>query len=552
VGYVDDMEVKRYNLDMGNSYSSQDDSTGNVFNEVMTRYLQASLNKNNNSTSVFGLDLENPNNILRADDHRPQINQKRPKCPICMKLLPANKMNEANRHVEECLLKSNSEVLQKSNFLSESRNLCPNPEISNLNLSHPPRSFNQINSPQVLHQSLHLSHPNHAAFQEVIENEDSVKQPESFKKLMEFKRKVQDLKINFTEGYVLFNISRTELLMDSVEQVQKLDSEDLRSEFQVHFVGEPAMDAGGLTKEWLNLVAKEILTCNLGLFKPTNTEDRRFWISQNADVTVFYEVLGKIIGKAILNNLPINCPLSYTLLKSILGQKNEKEDVKFLDKDLYKIMKFIENNSIEGVLFETFSILDNGEIYEFFEGGSKVELNDLNKEVYVNLRVDYELNSAVETSVENLKKGINSVIPLNFFQDLSVDDLDLLICGSPVINLKEWKKFSVYQGDFHEDHQVIRWFWECLEKMEQEDLRLLLTFVTGAGRVPIEGFEQLRTHRGDPARFTLESAVFFLGALPRAHTCFNRLDLPLYRDKETLRKSLDHVIKNHRHGFDFE
>ena len=52
----------------------------------------------------------------------------------------------------------------------------------------------------------------------------------------------------------------------------------------------------------------------------------------------------------------------------------------------------------------------------------------------------------------------------------------------------------------------------------------LLQFVTGSSKVPPGGFRYLQGHDGDARLFTIER----LGptAAPRAHTCFNRLDLP--------------------------
>lgn len=51
-------------------------------------------------------------------------------------------------------------------------------------------------------------------------------------------------------------------------------------------------------------------------------------------------------------------------------------------------------------------------------------------------------------------------------------------------------------------------------------------FVTGTSSIPYEGFASLRGSNG-PRRFCVEKWGK-ITALPRAHTCFNRLDLPPY------------------------
>ena len=40
--------------------------------------------------------------------------------------------------------------------------------------------------------------------------------------------------------------------------------------------------------------------------------------------------------------------------------------------------------------------------------------------------------------------------------------------------------------------------------------------------------------------------------LPRAHTCFNRLDLPRYPNEAKMKAALDYVISNNIIGFGLE
>lgn len=43
-----------------------------------------------------------------------------------------------------------------------------------------------------------------------------------------------------------------------------------------------------------------------------------------------------------------------------------------------------------------------------------------------------------------------------------------------------------------------------------------------------------------------------MGNVPRAHTCFNRLDLPNFPDYNSLKIALDFVVKNEVVGFGLE
>ena len=39
---------------------------------------------------------------------------------------------------------------------------------------------------------------------------------------------------------------------------------------------------------------------------------------------------------------------------------------------------------------------------------------------------------------------------------------------------------------------VIQWFWEVVRGLEKQDLALLVQFVTGTSKVPLEGFKALQ------------------------------------------------------------
>lgn len=65
-------------------------------------------------------------------------------------------------------------------------------------------------------------------------------------------------------------------------------------------------------------------------------------------------------------------------------------------------------------------------------------------------------------------------------------------------------------------------------------------FVTGTSSVPYEGFKALRGSNG-PKKFTIEKWGSE-DSLPRAHTCFNRLDLPSYATQTILFNKLKIAI----------
>lgn len=115
------------------------------------------------------------------------------------------------------------------------------------------------------------------------------------------------------------------------------------------------------------------------------------------------------------------------------------------------------------------------------------------------------------------------------------------MCGIGSIDVKDWKQNAVYKGDYHPNHIVIQWFWRVVLSFNNEMRSRLLQFVTGTSRVPMNGFKELYGSNG-PQLFTIERWGN-PNSFPRAHTCFNRLDLPPYESYQQLRDRLIRAIE---------
>ena len=127
-------------------------------------------------------------------------------------------------------------------------------------------------------------------------------------------------------------------------------------------------------------------------------------------------------------------------------------------------------------------------------------------------------------------------------------ELELVLCGVPDIDVTDWKENTVASMDL-QSSPVLDWFWEAVSEMQCEDRARLLQFVTGSSRVPIQGFKALVSYDDQLCPFTLQGVPYSDTAYPRAHTCFNRMDLPLYKTKDELVEVLSLVINMEITGF---
>ena len=84
-------------------------------------------------------------------------------------------------------------------------------------------------------------------------------------------------------------------------------------EIKIEYEEEKVNDAGGLQREWIYLVVKELFKPLIGLFVKADTPQITYKINGNCEMNEnslnLFRLLGKIIGKAIFERISLNCYL---------------------------------------------------------------------------------------------------------------------------------------------------------------------------------------------------------------------------------------------------
>ena len=92
-------------------------------------------------------------------------------------------------------------------------------------------------------------------------------QVKSFReKALWFQRMCSQLCVEWSEGHMRMNVRRQNLLGDSIDAVMSLSRKDLHKLWRFEFIGEMGIDAGGLAREWFELVTKEFFKPDMGLW----------------------------------------------------------------------------------------------------------------------------------------------------------------------------------------------------------------------------------------------------------------------------------------------
>lgn len=181
--------------------------------------------------------------------------------------------------------------------------------------------------------------------------------------------------------------------------------------------------------------------------------------------------------------------------------------------------------------------------------GRNIAVDESNKAEFVQRVVEYRLITSVEEQLEHFLQGFHDIIPKELVSIFNEQELELLICGLPEIDVDDWRNNTVYTN-YSASSPQIQWFWRSIRSFDDEERAKLLQFVTGTSKVPLDGFKELEGMNG-PTKFNIHRAYGNNERLPSSHTCFNQLDLPEYDSYETLRGSLLLAITEGREGFGF-
>mmetsp|Transcript_3272 Transcript_3272/g.3886 ORF Transcript_3272/g.3886 Transcript_3272/m.3886 type:complete len:687 (+) Transcript_3272:309-2369(+) len=365
------------------------------------------------------------------------------------------------------------------------------------------------------------------------------------------------------EGPLRIMVHRDYLLEESSNWVNALHGLDRWRSARYEFVGEPAMDSGGVAKEWYRLVCDSVFKPEYGLFEQSDLEDVTYDFNPSSELFQperhlhYFRFGGRILAKAIFEGCFVDAHLTKVIYKHIIGRPCGIEDLKNYDRSLYQsLMNIIENADSVGELELAFSvgtnIMGTHTEVELKEGGSDLFVTKDNLAEYVKLFLKYYLYDRSQAQLTTFLKGFHEIIPQSFLSIFTEDEFERIMCGVSDISVADWKQNVTYRREFKEEgenHPVIVWFWEAVTELSTEDREKLLQFITGSSRVPVGGFAGFES--GKSMLISIESITKEMSVFPRAHTCFNRMELPLYDTKEELVERLKFALE-FTNGFNLE
>ena len=366
---------------------------------------------------------------------------------------------------------------------------------------------------------------------------------------------------------------------------------------KIKFVGsgEEGLDQGGVQKEFFQIIIQQLLDPSYGLFQ-YDKETRLYWINGfSMEPIKFFDLFGVVLGLALYNGVMVDINLPDVFYKKILldgssramYQSNDSvtlDDIEQLYPSLHRGLMMlldwtdeVDGGSVEDIFCRNFEISYDvyGQVktYPLVNGGSEIPVTESNRKEYCDRYVEHLLSVSVTTQFTAIRRGFWRVmsgdgmitslpdskrqIALGSSSCVAVrllrpEELRLMLSGLSTNSNAErqalyspeafaaLKEFCGYE-EFSADSLCIQWFWDLvLKEFTNEQRRKLLWFVTASDRIPLGGLKEVG--------FVVQKNGSDCTRLPTAYTCFGRLLMPDYVNRDILKTNLSRAIEESK-GF---
>ncbi|ETL24524.1 hypothetical protein L916_21469, partial [Phytophthora nicotianae] len=356
---------------------------------------------------------------------------------------------------------------------------------------------------------------------------------------------------------------RHTLFSQAFRQLQALDGTHFRREdavYRVTFLGENAQDAGGPYRETFAQYCEELQSTQLPLMLPTPNSQhnvgvgREKWLlcpgAQSSTSLQMLEFLGKLMGASIRSKQYLALNLAPLVWKKLAGERLVLDDLAAVDSMLVNSMARmrtidrygVTEEMFEDIVMETFTTLGaDNRVIELKPGGAHLPVTFSSRCDYADLVEQARLHES-DDQARAIFRGLAKVVPANLLACFSGAELELMVCGSPEVDVNLLEKCTEYSSCSPTDDHII-WFWRALRDFSHEERSAFLRFVWGRSRLPASADEF-------PQRFKLQSFNMQRAGrsvdayMPVAHTCFFSIEIPAYSSESVLREKLLYAIYN--------
>ena len=215
-----------------------------------------------------------------------------------------------------------------------------------------------------------------------------------------FQQKVDWLKNQFAalrtpweEGHIKLKVRRDSMLQDAMDAIESIDATDMKKVFRFEFIGEPALDAGGVAREFYTVLCEQLFNPDSGLFLYSAVNQMCMQINPNSGIANefhlrYFHMCGRLLGKALMDGQITPVHLVQPMYKHIMGWPVTLRDLEHLDDQVYRnLLDLLDFDDI-GMLYLEFVVTEDKmgmpETVELVEGGAEITVDKVKNRVQQN------------------------------------------------------------------------------------------------------------------------------------------------------------------------
>jgi hypothetical protein len=262
--------------------------------------------------------------------------------------------------------------------------------------------------------------------------------------------------------------------------------------------------------------------------------------------TETFTFIGRVVGKALVDDRLLDLPLSPVFWKLVFSQAVSAEDLRFVDLALSTTLKNLPSLDPEQIMsLSLFFTLPGLDAFELKPKGRSIGVTAENIQEYCSLLSKASLMQVAQATA--FRQGLEELVDLDKYKQFDWNEIEDLVCGA---GLEKWDLEALAEAivpahGYTKNSTTYVNLLTVLSQFSQQDRRLFLTFVTGSPRLPIGGFKGLV-----PPLTVVKKDAGDL-CLPSVMTCQNYLKLPDYSDLSVLERALTYAIHEGRENFHF-
>ena len=235
------------------------------------------------------------------------------------------------------------------------------------------------------------------------------------------------------------------------------------------------------------------------------------------------------MGRALVDRQLVQGHMVRHYYKHMLGWPITFDDLQAQDEEYYNSLRKLASSNASDIeslcldfTLQEETMLGVRRVIELVPGGGQKSVTSENLSEYLEAILRYRMLGSTKPQITEILLGFFDVIPEPALMVFDPSELELLLCGTPTIDMDDWESNTIYKGLYqghgrHKKFQVVQWFWQIVRNDFDAELKArLLQFVTGTSGVPSRGFSVLQGNDGNIKKFAIQGVNRSEYPYPRA------------------------------------